>query len=90
LVEPEHRLVARQLAKAWEDKLAAQRQLREDYERFGHTQSHALSHTEHEAIEQLAQNMPALWYAPTTIVADRKEMIRQIIQHVIVQAEGRL
>jgi hypothetical protein len=78
LVEPEHRLVARQLAKDWEDKLTAQRQLHEDYQRFLHTQSQALSHAQREAIKQLAQNIPALWQAPTTTVADRKEMIRQM------------
>lgn len=88
LVEPEHRLVARQLAKDWEDKLMAQRQRQEEYERLLHTQSPRLSPTEREAIEQLAQNIPALWHAPTTTVADRKEMRRQIIQRVIVQAEG--
>jgi DNA invertase Pin-like site-specific DNA recombinase len=88
LVEPEHRLVARQLAKDWEEKLAAQRQLQEDYERFVHTQSQALSGAEREAIKQLAQNIPALWYASTTTMADRKEMIRQIIQRVIVRVEG--
>src|SRR5262249_56977077 len=88
LIEPEHRLVARQLAKDWEDKLAAQRQLQEEYERFVHTQSRVLSQVERDAIAQLAQNIPALWYAPTTTGADRKEMIRQIIQRVIVQGEG--
>jgi hypothetical protein len=88
LVEPEHRLVARQLAKDWEDKLTAQRQLQEDDQRFLHTQAQALSRAEREAIEQLAQNIPALWHASTTPIADRKEMIRQIIQRVIVRAEG--
>jgi DNA invertase Pin-like site-specific DNA recombinase len=88
LIEPEHRLVARQLAKDWDDKLAAQRQLQEDYERFVHTQSRVLSPVERDTIAQLAQNIPALWYAPTTTGADRKEMIRQIIQRVIVQVEG--
>jgi DNA invertase Pin-like site-specific DNA recombinase len=88
LVEPEQRLVARQLAKDWEDKLTAQRQRQEDYQRFLHTQSQALSHAQREAIKQLAQNIPALWQAPTTTVADRKEMIRQIVQRVIVRAEG--
>jgi hypothetical protein len=34
LLEPEHRLVARQLAKAWKEKLTAQRQLQEDYDQF--------------------------------------------------------
>jgi len=72
LIEPEHRLVARQLAKDWEDKLAAQRQLQEDYERFLQTQSRVLSPQEREAIAHLAHNIPALGYAPTTTVADRK------------------
>jgi hypothetical protein len=72
LIEPEHRLVARQLAKDWEDKLAAQRQLQEAYERFVHTQSRVLSQEERDAIAQLAQNIPALWYAPTTPVLTAK------------------
>jgi hypothetical protein len=39
LVEPENRLVARQLAREWEDNLTAQQQLQEDYQRFLHQQS---------------------------------------------------
>jgi hypothetical protein len=88
LVEPEHRLVARHLAKDWEDKRTAQRQLQEDDQRFLHVQSQALSHAQREAIKQLARNIPALWQAPTTTGADRKAMIRQIVQWVIVRAEG--
>ena len=88
LVEPEHRLVARQLAKDWDDKLAAQRQVQEEYERFLHSQARVLSAAERVAIAQLAQNIPALWYAPTTTIIDRKEMMRQIIERVIVQGEG--
>jgi hypothetical protein len=34
LLEPENRLVARQLAKDWEEKLEAQKKLQEDYHRF--------------------------------------------------------
>jgi DNA invertase Pin-like site-specific DNA recombinase len=88
LVEPEHRLVARQLAKDWEDKLTAQRQLQEEYQRFVHAQPQPLSRVERQAIEQLAQNIPALWQAPTTTMADRKEIVRQIIQRVSVTGIG--
>jgi DNA invertase Pin-like site-specific DNA recombinase len=88
LVEPEHRLVARQLAKDWDDKLSAQRHLQEEYERFLQVQPRLLSRAEREAIEQLAHNIPALWHAPTTTVAERKEIVRQIIQRVIVAGEG--
>jgi DNA invertase Pin-like site-specific DNA recombinase len=88
LVEPEHRLVARQLATEWEEKLTAQRHLQEDYHRFLQTQPQLLGHAEREAIEKLAQNIPSLWHAPTTTVADRKEIVRQLIQRIIVRGEG--
>ena len=88
LVEPEHRLVARQLAKEWEDKLTAQRHLQEEYERFGQAQPRLLSAVARAAIAQLAYNMPSLWSAPTTTMAERTEMVRQIIQRVMVAGEG--
>ena len=43
---------------------------------------------EREAIVQLAHNVPALWHAPTTTIAERKEIVRQIIQRVMVAGEG--
>jgi hypothetical protein len=73
-VEPEHRLVARQLEGAWEMKLAEQRALQEAYERFLHEQPRKLTSEQIEAIGQLAQDLPALWSAPTTTVIDRKEI----------------
>jgi hypothetical protein len=88
LVEPEPRLVARQLAEDWEDKLTAQRHLPEAYEPFVQAQPRPLSRTEREAIEQLAPNIPALGHAPTTTMAERQEMVRQIIQWVVVAGEG--
>jgi hypothetical protein len=87
-IEPEHRLVARQLAKDWEEKLTAQRQLQEEYERFVQAQPQSLSGAEREAIAQLAHNIPALWHAATTTMAERKEIVRQIIHRVIVAGEG--
>jgi DNA invertase Pin-like site-specific DNA recombinase len=88
LIEPEHRLVARQLATEWEDKLLAHRHLQEEYERFVQAQPQPLSAAEREAIAQLAHNVPALWHAPTTTMAERKEIVRQIIHRVMVAGEG--
>jgi hypothetical protein len=88
LVEPEHRLVARQLAREWEAKLTAQRHLQEEYERVVQAQLQSLSAAERSAIAQLAHNIPALWHAPTTALAERKEMVRQIIRRVMVAGEG--
>jgi DNA invertase Pin-like site-specific DNA recombinase len=88
LIEPEHRLAARQLAQEWEEKLTAHRHLQEEYARVAQAQPRSLSAAEREAIVQLAHNVPALWYAPTTTMAERKEIVRQIIQRVIVTGEG--
>jgi hypothetical protein len=88
LIEPEHRVVARQLAQEWEEKLTAHRHLQEEYERLVQVQPRSLSGAEREAIVQLAHHVPALWYAPTTTMAERQEIVRQIIQRVIVTGEG--
>ncbi len=84
LVEPEHRTGARPLAKDWEEQLTAQRQLQEDYERFVQAHPRPLSAPAREAVQPLAQNIPALWHAPTTTMADRQEIIRQVIHRVMV------
>src|SRR5215831_18708408 len=67
----------------------AHRRLQEEYERLVQTQPRSLSAAEREAIVHLAHNVPALWHAPTTTMAERKEIVRQIIQWVIVAGEGR-
>lgn len=87
-VEPENRLVARQLGRDWEAKLAAQQQLQADYEQFLQQQPRTLSRQEQQAIRALAADIPALWTAATTTVVQRKEMMRQLIAKITVQAEG--
>src|SRR5579883_794874 len=87
-VEPEHRLVARTLERAWEEKLAAQQQLEEEYHRFVQRKPRLLSEAERETIRRLATDIPAIWAAPTTTDADRKEILRQVIERVIVDVQG--
>jgi hypothetical protein len=88
VVEPEPRLVARQLAQEWEAKRTAQRHLQEEDERFVQAQPHPLSAAERTAMAQLAHNLPALWHAPTTTMAERQEIVRQISHRVMVAGEG--
>jgi len=88
-VEPENRLVARTLERAWEEKLATQQQLEEEYHRFLRQQPRILTHEERGAIRRLAANIPALWNAATTTTVDRKEIIRQVVERVSVEMEGR-
>jgi hypothetical protein len=88
LCEPENRLVARQLEREWEEKLSTQQKLEEEYHRFMRNQPRVLSQEEREAIRLLAENIPGLWLAPTTTDADRKEIIRQVIERVVVDTQG--
>jgi DNA invertase Pin-like site-specific DNA recombinase len=87
-VEPENRLVARSLERAWEEKLAARQQLEEAHHRFTASQPCLLSAEERAAIRALAADMPALWQAPSVTAADRKEIIRQVVQRVEVAVQG--
>jgi DNA invertase Pin-like site-specific DNA recombinase len=88
-VEPENRLVARTLERQWEEKLAAQQQLDEAYHRFLREQPRTLAEAERAAIRQLAADIPALWAAATTTAADRQELVRQVVDHVVVAAAGK-
>jgi DNA invertase Pin-like site-specific DNA recombinase len=88
-VEPENRLVCRTLEAAWEQKLRAARELHEEYERFLQTQPKLLTAEEQEAIRRLAADLPALWQAATTTDADRKAILRQVLDKVVLQVEGK-
>lgn len=88
LVEPENRLVARRLEREWEEKLEAHQRLGEDHERFLHTQPRTLSEEEIEAIRRLSADIPALWEASTTTPADCKQIVRQVVERVVVDAYG--
>jgi len=88
-VEPENRLVARTLERAWEERLLAQQHLDEEYHRFVSQHPRVLTAQERDAIRRLATNIPALWTAPTATIADRKEIVRQVVERVVVDVQGR-
>jgi DNA invertase Pin-like site-specific DNA recombinase len=88
LAEPENRLVARQLEREWEAALAERAHLGEEYERYQRQRPARLSPAELAAIRALAEDIPALWSAPTTTMADRKRLLRAVIESVQVTADG--
>jgi len=87
-VEPENRLVARQLARDWERKLAEEKRLQEERQRFLGDKPRLLSASERESIRRLARDIAALWSAASTTNTERKEIIRQVIERVVVEVEG--
>jgi DNA invertase Pin-like site-specific DNA recombinase len=83
-VEPENRLVARTLEQGWEEALQKLRHLQEDYDRWMLESPAQLTPEEHTQIAALAQEIPALWQATGTTNADRKEIIRHVVERVVV------
>jgi DNA invertase Pin-like site-specific DNA recombinase len=83
--EPENRLVARTLEQRWEEALRRQRQLQEEYDRFRGTQPPGLTETERTRVRALAADLPGLWHAAGTTPADRKEIVRCLVDRVVVQ-----
>lgn len=88
VVEPENRLVARELERRWEEALKEQRGLEEEYARFRRGQPEGLSAEEREQIRSLAGDLPALWQAATTTAADRQRIVRLLVEAVVVTVAG--
>jgi len=87
LAEPENRLVARTLEARWEEALKRQREEQEEYDRFLTRQPATLSEAEQKRIRMLSQNVVQLWNAAGTTVVDRKQIVRCIVERVILIAD---
>jgi hypothetical protein len=87
-VEPENRLVARSLEQRWEASLRTQCALQEEYDRFLQDQPRQLSADERARIRALANDLPALWHSPQTTAAARKEIVRLLVERVVVHVQA--
>jgi DNA invertase Pin-like site-specific DNA recombinase len=88
-VEPENRLVARTLERQWNEALKRVENLRTQVrERQNHFQD-KISKIETHQIRHLAQDLPALWNAPTTADKDKKRLLRAAIEAVHLTKKDR-
>jgi DNA invertase Pin-like site-specific DNA recombinase len=81
-VEPENRLVARELETQWNTALHALHALEQEYACEQARALAPLSATDRSLIEQVVTDLPRVWYAPTTTPADRKRLLRCLIREV--------
>jgi DNA invertase Pin-like site-specific DNA recombinase len=86
--EPENRLVARTLERRWEEALRAVQELESEFNRFARSQPRLLSAAERERIRRLAEEVPALWRAPTTTPADRRQVVRLLVDRVVLTVDS--
>ena len=87
-VDPDHRLVARELERRWDEALRADEQLQSQYVRFSRASPRHLSDKEREQIQSLAEDIPALWHATSTTPEDRQAIVRLLLEQVTVTVEG--
>jgi DNA invertase Pin-like site-specific DNA recombinase len=87
-VDPENRLVAGTLERQWNEALQKERQLQEEYDRFRRQSPCQLTDAERSRMEALSSSIPALWHSPATTNADRKQIIRCLVEGVVVQVRS--
>lgn len=87
-VDPDNRLVAIELEQRWEEKLQILSNLTQEWEEVQAQALQPLTADDRELIRQLATDLPALWQANTTTFAERKRLLRCLIQDVTLDASS--
>jgi len=83
-VDPENRLVARGLEADWEKSLRQLEAARAELTRREQQRPRALGPEERAAIRSLGSDLKGVWSAPTTSDRDRKELLRALLEEVII------
>jgi DNA invertase Pin-like site-specific DNA recombinase len=81
-VDPDNRLVARNLEKEWESALGEVEQIETEYARFKQKTVLQLSLSQREQLFHLAQDLAQVWFAPTTTWAERKNLVELLVADV--------
>jgi DNA invertase Pin-like site-specific DNA recombinase len=86
-VEPENRLVCRGLEKEWETRLQTLAQAEAELSRRERQRPRKLSEEEKKKMNTLGSDLRLVWTAPTTSDRDRKELLRTLLEEVILKVE---
>jgi DNA invertase Pin-like site-specific DNA recombinase len=86
-VDPDNRLVTRGLERDWEAKLAAVAAVEAELASRQQRRPKALTPAERAAISALGSDVGLVWQAPTTTDRDRKELLRALLEEVIVTVD---
>lgn len=81
-VDPDNRLVARTLEQAWETRLREMEQVEAEFAHQQNLTPFTLTEAQRQQVRQLAQDLPAVWQAPTTLPAERKQLLQLLVADV--------
>ncbi len=86
-VDPDNRLVARNLEREWEEKLREVEALKKEYEERAKSRPMHISEEDRRRVHELVQDLPRLWHAKSTKESDRKKVVRLLIREVWLRRE---
>jgi hypothetical protein len=86
-VDPDNRLVARGLERDWEERLSALEAAKAELSRREEIRPRALSPDDRHRLLTLGADLATVWNAATTTPRDRKELLRALLEEVIVKVE---
>jgi DNA invertase Pin-like site-specific DNA recombinase len=84
-VDPENRVVARTLEREWEARLADLDEVERKYADTRRERRVELSAADREAIRSIARDLPVVWKSHTTTPAERKAMLRLVIEAITLE-----
>jgi DNA invertase Pin-like site-specific DNA recombinase len=87
-VDPDNRLVARNLERNWNDKLLDIQHLEQEYATLPKPAAQLASPAERQRILSLAQDFPRLWQAETTSQTERKQLLRFLVKDVTLTRQA--
>jgi DNA invertase Pin-like site-specific DNA recombinase len=86
-VEPENRLVARGLEAEWERRLRELEQAQRELAGRESQRPRAVGPADTERLRALGDDLRRVWTAPTTTARDKKELLRTLLEDVVIAVE---
>jgi excisionase family DNA binding protein len=87
-VDPDNRLVAGELERRWNERLAAVARLEEQIHSLPNEQPRALCDDERATLLALADDLPRLWNHPGPSNETRKRILRAVLKEIIVTVDA--
>jgi DNA invertase Pin-like site-specific DNA recombinase len=88
-VDPDNRTVARNLEREWEMTLRELEELRQAHRHSLDRRQLKLTREQRLRISALSRDVPCIWEANTTSSADRKRLLRTLVEQVCLAPQGR-
>jgi excisionase family DNA binding protein len=87
-VDPDNRLVASELERRWNERLAAAQQLENQLTALARETPQSMNAAERAYLLALGQDLPAAWNHPAASDEIKKRILRTVINEIVVQGEN--